>query len=107
MLIKVTSLKEMREKGWTLEKQIEYEAKELSNQYEAEAIKDLSRAQRLAKTPAVQEMLDWHMLKGLVVGKARKRAFDETAQKYRREASDNLGTLSEQQTREDRRHSEA
>jgi hypothetical protein len=98
MLIKITTLSEMKEKGWTLEKQIAYEARELAAQYEEEALKDLARAKALATTPALREMLDWSVLRGQVVGKARQRAWNDAAQKYRRGANDDLGTLREQAT---------
>lgn len=98
MLIKITTLEEMKEKGWTLEKQIEYEARELAAQYEEESLKDLARAKARAATPALREMLDWSVLQGRVVGTARQRAWNDAAQKYRREVNDNLGTLSKQTT---------
>jgi hypothetical protein len=98
MLIKITTLEEMKEKGWTLEKQIAYEARELAAKYEEEALRDIERAKALAATPDLREMLDWSVLRGQVVGKARQRAWNEAAQKYRRVANDDLGTLREQTT---------
>lgn len=97
MLIKITTLEEMKEKGWTLERQIMYEAKELADKYVTAAVKDLQMARSLAHTQEVKDALDVNVVHNVVVGKARKRAFEETAQKYRREVHEDLGTLPEQE----------
>jgi hypothetical protein len=101
MLIKISTLGEMKEKGWTLEQQIMYEAKELADQYVAEALKDLQFAKSLVKTQAARDAFDMTIVYNAIVGKARKQAFDETAFKYRRIPNENLGTLSEQETGSD------
>ena len=83
MLVKISSLSECKEKGFTLNKQIETEAKELAEEYVWSARIELDVAIEQAKTIELKKALQNPRVLGQTCALARTRAFEETAEKYR------------------------
>lgn len=83
MLIKISSLSECKEKGFTLRKQIQAEAKELADEYVWSARVELDVAKEQANTPEIRKVLHDPKTLARAAALARKRAFEETAEKYR------------------------
>jgi hypothetical protein len=83
MLVKVTTLSECLAKGFTLNKQIETESQELADEYVWQARIELDVAKEKAKSPDILKMLNDPKTLARATALARKRAFEETAEKYR------------------------
>lgn len=110
MLIKITTHKEMEEKGWTLTCHIMYESKELAKEYVEQALVDLQNIQDQVLGAPLGVVLSEPLLltladkdvRNLIIGKLRKQAFNVVARRYRvnqKELQDaNLGTVREQTT---------
>jgi len=93
MLMKITTLSECKEKGFTLHKQIENEAQELAEIYVWSARVELDVAKEQARSPDILKMLRDPKTLERATALARKRAFEEIAEKYRvGEASDGVHT---------------
>jgi hypothetical protein len=93
MLIKTSSLSECLAKGFTLNAQIEAEAKELADEYIWQARIELDVAKEQAKTPEIRAMLRDPKTLEKATQLAKDRAWKETAEKYRTgEASNGVHT---------------
>jgi len=83
MLVKISSLSECKEKGFTLNKQIETEAKELADAYAWSARLEIDEAKGSAHTPELRKLLNDPKTVEKAVKLAQERAWKETAEKYR------------------------
>lgn len=105
MLIKISTHKEMAEKGWTLTCHIMYESRELAKEYVKQALADLQSIQDqvigaplgLVFSEPLLIALNDNDVRNLIVGKLRKQAFEVIAKRYQMPQKelidDNLGTL--------------
>lgn len=83
MLLKVSSLSECLAKGFTLNKQIETEAKELADAYAWQARLEIDEAKGSAHTPELRKLLNDPKTVEKAIKLAKERAWKETAEKYR------------------------
>jgi hypothetical protein len=83
MLIKTSTLSECLTKGFTLNKQIETEAKELADAYAWQARLEIDEAKGSAHTPELRKLLNDPKTVEKAVALAKERAWKETAEKYR------------------------
>lgn len=83
MLVKTTTLSECLAKGFTLNAQIEAEAKELADEYIWQARVELDVAKEQAKTPEILALLRDSKTLEKTTKLAEARAWKETAEKYR------------------------
>lgn len=83
MLVKTSSLSECLAKGFTLNVQIEAEAKELSDAYAWQARLEIDEAKGSAHTPELRKLLNDPKTVEKAIKLAKERAWKETAEKYR------------------------
>lgn len=83
MLVKTSSLSECLAKGFTLNAQIEAEAKELSDAYAWQARLEIDEAKGSAHTPELRKLLNDPKTVEKAIKLAKERAWKETAEKYR------------------------